>query len=116
MSENSIYEIEFISPCPVQDCPNKGKKYRWLHTGCGGVEMLNYNGELRCVKCPKKGRFIDWKFNCGMHDYQPFSLWGIVECLSVMSQLHVEGGLQEFVAKTTQAVMKQFLEANGQDK
>ena len=47
-------EIDFISFCPVQECINRNKKYKWTHNQCGGRLKLNDEGMLRCLKCRKK--------------------------------------------------------------
>ena len=110
MSDQQITEIDFISPCPVQECVNKNKSYRWIHSDCGGREKLNDEGNLRCLKCATKGKFVDWKFNCGDHDYKEVSAQGVSHALAVMAQLAVEKSQQRFIAKTAQAIMKQILE------
>ena len=106
---DSIVEIDFISPCPVQQCINKNKSYRWIHSDCGGREKLNDQGKLRCLKCDTKGDFIDWKFNCGDHDYESASAQGVAHALAVMAQLSVEKSQQKFIATTTAAIMGQYM-------
>jgi hypothetical protein len=106
-----ITEVDFISPCPVQQCVNKQKSYRWIHTDCGGREKLNDEGNLRCLKCGKVGPFIDWKFNCGDHDYEKASAQGIAHALAVMAQIAVDKSQQKFIAKTTAAIMNWMIKA-----
>ena len=108
MSEQ-LTEIDFISPCPVQQCVNKAKTYRWIHSECGGREKLNEQGILRCLKCSTKGEFVDWKFDCGEHDYEEVSAQGVAHALAVMAQLAVDQSQQNFIAKTAKAIMGQIL-------
>lgn len=110
MSEE-LTEIDFVSPCPVQQCINKNKTYRWIHSNCGGREKLNSKGELRCLKCSTKGDFIDWRFDCGDHDYEEVSAQGVAHALAVMAQLAVERSQQRFIALTAAAIMQQFTRA-----
>ena len=85
LTKEQIKEIYFISPCPVQDCVNKNKMYRWTHVKCGGGRLsLNDEGMLRCLKCGKKGKFIDFRFNCGDHDSKECSAQGVSHALSIM--------------------------------
>jgi hypothetical protein len=39
LTKEQIKEIYFIFPCPVQDCVNKNKFYRWTHNQCGGGRL-----------------------------------------------------------------------------
>ena len=74
-----------------------------------GKMKLTDLGELKCTSCLKKGLFVDWKFDCGAHDYMKASYQGVGHALTIMSQL--VGGEREqlFIANVTQCVMKQFL-------
>ena len=104
-------EVDFISPCPVEKCRNKNKNYRWVHYNCDGREKLNDLGFIRCLKCGGKAPYIDWKFNCGEHDFEEGSTQGIIHALVVMAQLSVEKEHALFIAKTTQEIMKQYTQA-----
>ena len=101
-------EIDFISPCPVSQCINNEKSYRWTHKDCGGREKLSVKGMLRCLKCGTDGKFVDWKFNCGDHDYLPASKSGVIHALTIMSQLAKEPEEQKFITDTTLAIIQQF--------
>ena len=109
--DTTITEVDFISPCPVEKCRNKNKNYRWVHYNCDGREKLNDSGWIRCLKCGGKAPYIDWKFNCGEHDFEEGSTQGIIHALVVMAQLSVEKEHALFIAKTTQEIMKQYTEA-----
>lgn len=104
-----ITEIDFEAPCPVEQCKNKDDVIKWKHAKCGGKSILTDEGELRCAKCSTKGLFIDWRFDCGAHDYREASLQGIAHSLSIMSQLSVSLEQQNFIAKTTQKIMAQYI-------
>ena len=105
-----LTEIDFISPCPVQDCVNKNKFYRWTHNQCGGRRLsLNDEGMLRCLKCGKKGKFVDFRFNCGDHNYKECSAQGAAHSVAVMAQTSVEKSQQRFIAKVTKVIMNQFM-------
>ena len=106
---NLIHEIDFISPCPVEQCVNKNEPITWVHVcGKGKMKLLD-SGELRCTDCSTQGLFVDWRFNCGDHDYEKASYQGVGHALAIMSQL--VGGEKEqlFIATVTRRVMGQFL-------
>ena len=105
--EEELTEIDFISPCPVDQCRNKNKSYRWIHNQCGGRLKLDDKGWLRCLKCCLTGPF-GGKFDCGDHDYKEYSTQGIVHALTVMAHQAVEKSQQRFIAKTTPAILKQL--------
>ena len=107
-------EIDFISPCPVDKCINKNKMYRWLHFECGGREKLTSEGILRCLKCEKKGPFVDWLFDCGEHDYEEISAQGIAHALAIMAQIVIAESQQGFIAKTLSKIMEQNIERESQ--
>ena len=44
--EEQLTEMYFIAPCPVDQCKNKNKFYRWTHNKCGGQLKLNIKGVL----------------------------------------------------------------------
>ena len=103
-----IKEIDFISPCPADQCKNKNKRYRWTHNQCGGRLKLNDEGMLRCLKCGKKEGFSDFRFNCGDHDYEDCSAQGIAHSLGFMAQISVEELEQAFIARTTIVLIQQL--------
>ena len=47
---STISEVDFISPCPVQDCINKQKSYRWIHHNCGGYEKRRCDYGKECAE------------------------------------------------------------------
>jgi hypothetical protein len=109
LTKEQIKEIYLISPCPVQDCVNKNKMYRWTHVKCGGGRLsLNDEGMLRCVKCGKKGKFVDFRFDCGDHDSKECSAQGVSHSLAFMAQRAEEKSQQKFIAKITASLMQQF--------
>ena len=103
-------EIDFESPCPVQQCINNDKLIKWSHRNCGGHEKLTDKGELRCIKCGTKGRFVDWRFNCGDHDYLKASSQGVCHALSIMAQLSIKPNEQSFISTTCAVIMQQFVD------
>ena len=106
---STIDEVDFISPCPVQDCINKSKSYRWVHSGCGGYEKITNEGAIRCVRCGTSGLFVDWKFRCENHSFKEASAQGVAYALSVMAQLSVRPEEQSFIALLMTKVGNQFL-------
>ena len=105
-----LQEIDFVAPCPVQQCINKNEPIAWQHVGCKKGKMkLTDSGELRCTNCIKQGPFVDWRFDCGDHDYEKASYQGVGHALSIMSQLAGGEREQMFIANVTQCVMRQFL-------
>ena len=108
--KSTLTEIDFISPCPVQECINKNDPITWVHVVCGQGKMkLTDQGQLRCINCNRKGTFIDWKFDCGDHDYKEASRQGIAHALAIMAQLVGGENEQVFIATVTQCIMRQFL-------
>lgn len=101
-------EVDFICPCPVQGCSNNdtSKRFKWVHSGCGGNEKLNDKGYLRCKKCGENGPMIDWRFNCGEHDYKPASLQGLLNGLYVIGNL--KNVSQSLILKITDSFIKQY--------
>jgi hypothetical protein len=106
---STIDEVDFISPCPVQDCINKSKSYRWVHSDCGGYEKITNEGAIRCVRCGTSGLFVDWKFRCENHSFKEASAQGVAYALSVMAQLSVRLEEQAFIALLMAKVGMQFL-------
>ena len=106
---STIDEVDFISPCPVQDCINKQKSYRWIHHNCGGYEKITNEGEIRCIRCGTSGLFVDWKFQCENHSFKKASEEGVAYALSVMAQLSVKPEEQAFIALLMAKVGIQFL-------
>ena len=82
-----ISEIDFVSPCPVEECKNKNTSYKWSHYNCGGREKITNEGKIYCLKCGTDGLFTEWKFNCGAHDFKEPSAQGLCHALSIMAQL-----------------------------
>ena len=107
--EEQLTEIDFTSPCPVQECIHKDKIYKWTHNQCGGRLKLNNEGMLRCLKCGKKEKLIDFKFNCGDHNYNKCSKQGIAHSFSLMSQIVGEREVMLLCVSIT-AIMKQFMD------
>ena len=107
---NTIYEIDFISPCPVEGCINKKKSYRWIHYNCGGYEKITNEGEIRCIRCGTSGLFVDWKFRCENHSFKQASAQGVAYALSVMAQLSVKPEELAFIYSLMAKVGGQFYE------
>ena len=103
-----ISEIDFVSPCPVEECKNKNTSYKWYHYNCGGHEKITNQGKIYCLKCKIEGLFIDWKFDCGEHDYQEASSQALGYVFSVMSQLYTKNQL--FIAMLNNKVSEQFIQ------
>ena len=112
-----LTEIDFISPCPVQDCVNKNKCYRWTHNKCGGRLKLNDKGILRCLNCRTQGLFVDWPFNCGDHNDKRCLARGFAHAFGIIPQL-ADGDekKQLFIKEVTIIVMKQILEQQKERK
>ena len=126
---NTISEVDFIAPCPVQDCLNIGKVFRWIHYNCGGYFKITNEGEIRCIRCGTSGLFVDWKFQCENHSsncvayafndmgqkfqyvndsFKPASSQGVANAVSVMAQLSVPEE-QAFFALLLAKIANQFL-------
>ena len=105
-----VIEVDFVAPCPVHDCLHENRVIVWKHHNCGGKEKLNDKGELRCLKCFAKGRFVDWKFRCKNHDFKKASSQGVAHALSIMAQLAISEDQQQFISKTCKIIMEQILE------
>lgn len=98
-------EIDFKSCCPVAGCINSNSIYYWVHTGCGGHEKLNIYGDLRCLKCGRSGPMVDWKFNCGSHDFEKGSYQGYLHLVKIMCDFASED-LLDFVDELSSVIRK----------
>ena len=116
-SKQKITEIDFIAPCPVQDCIDKNKCYKWIHTKCKGRLKLNDKGMLRCINCGTQEPFVNWPFNCGDHEDKECSARGFAHAFGIIPQL-ADGDekKQLFIKEVTIIVMKQILEQQKERK
>ena len=105
---STIDEVDFISPCPVQDCINKQKSYRWIHHNCGGYEKITNEGEIRCIRCGTSGLFVDWRFQCENHSFECSSVQGVAYALSIITQLSVKPEELAFIYSLMAKVGGQF--------
>ena len=101
-----ISEIDFKSPCPVEECKNNSRVIRWTHQNCGGYEKITNQGTIQCLKCGTDGLFTDWRFNCGDHDFKEASAQGFCHALSIMAQLDTKNQL--FIVTLMGKVGEQF--------
>ena len=106
---NTIYEVDFIAPCPAQTCKHGRKAFRWKHHNCGGYEKITSEGKIRCTRCGTSGLFVDWNFECQNHSFKPASSQGIANALSVMTQLVVKPEEIGFIALLMVKIANQFL-------
>lgn len=100
--------IDWISPCPVVNCKNKNKYYRWTHQQCGGTLLLNIKGEFVCNKCNIKKLFKEWFFHCGSHQPEETSKQGASEALNSLSKLIVKKSKEKIISQLIKAVLNQF--------
>ena len=98
--------VDFIAACPVEDCKNNNESYKWVHTKCGNFEKLNSKGILKCNNNDAIGPLVNWRFNCGNHDYKPASLQGLLHCCSLMGSL--DGVNMTFLLDLMESVKQQF--------
>ena len=101
---------DFDAPCPVQECLNKNKCHIWTHSTCGEKLKLNDEGMIRCPKCETQEQFVDWEFKCGDHDYKECSSQGVAHCLAGMAQVALNREEQQYIARTTGAIMGSIIE------
>lgn len=97
-------EIDFISPCPVVNCPNSKSPYVWTHNECGGKEKIDSFGYIRCCKCGEKGQIVDWNFDCTHHEYKANSSIGKYSALFVCSMISDK----DFVSSILMEITKQL--------
>ena len=83
-------KIRFIAGCPVQGCPNGSSSICWQHSRDNGDMYIYDNGSLECDDCGTDGLIIDWKFDCGAHDYQYASYQGFLNMISVLGHLDAD--------------------------
>ena len=101
-----ISEIDFKSPCPVEECKNNSIVYKWTHHNCGGYEKITNQGIIYCCKCAKRGPLTGWRFKCDAHDFKYASAQGFCHAISVMAQLDTKN--QPFIAMLMVKVGEQF--------
>ena len=99
-------EVDFVCGCPVDGCKNSKERFTWVHSGCGGYERLSEYGILRCVRCGRSSELVNWRFNCGAHDFLPASLQGLLSAFSIMGGL--QGISMTFLTNLNQSVLNQF--------
>jgi len=99
---------DFVSYCPVLNCPNNIKPLYWKHYNCKGKTTINDKGEIKCKKCSKKDDVINWLFKCEHHDFKEIqSFQKISAVLSAVQQvLEIED--DEFILKMIDSVKHQF--------
>ena len=100
--------VDWMSPCPVANCKNKHKYYRWTHQQCGGTLLLSIKGEFVCNKCMTKKLFKDWFFHCGAHKPEETSKQGTSEALESLSKLIVKKSKEKIISQLIKAVLNQF--------
>ena len=110
LSDNELEEIEFVAPCPCQECHGKSQFYNWKHPNCGGKLQLTITGEIKCIRCEEKQKFIDWPFNCDKHENTKSSTEGMQHCFQGISLNANCEKKQEFIAKVTSIVINQFID------
>ena len=110
LSDNELEEIEFVAPCPCQECHGKSQFYNWKHPNCGGKLQLTITGEIKCIRCEEKQKFIDWPFNCDKHKNTKSSTEGMQHCFQGISLNANCEKKQEFIAKVTSIVINQFID------
>ena len=106
---NKLKEIEFIAPCPCQECYGDNSVYHWKHQGCGGKLQLTSEGEIKCVRCRERKKFVDWPFNCVRHQNTKASTDGMQHCFQVINSVSLSESKQEFIATVTSKVINQFV-------
>ena len=40
---------------------------RWTHAGCGGLEEINSDADIKCLKCSRCSCIMNWRFTCKDH-------------------------------------------------
>lgn len=77
----------FDAPCPSEPCNGLGPIITWHHSNCGGLEKVNKEGILRCLKCGTKGPLYEWRFKCSNHDYRSGSYDGFCHMISIVTNM-----------------------------
>jgi len=80
-------KVRFIAGCPVKGCINGNIPIYWCHNQDDGAMYIFYNGYLECDDCETNGLIIDWKFDCGEHDYEYASFQGYLNMIAVLGHL-----------------------------
>ena len=83
---------DFVSGCAGDGCCNMKLDIRWKHMGCGGLQKINYDADIRCLKCNICSCITNWKFNCKEGEDEPHQLdvnrltWALSVALVVAAQ------------------------------
>ena len=80
-------KVRFIAGCPVKGCINGNIPIYWCHNQDDGAMYIFDNGYLECDDCETNGLIIDWKFDCGEHDYEYASFQGYLNMIAVLGHL-----------------------------
>ena len=97
-------KLRFYAGCPVQGCRNANTPIYWSHAHDNGDMYIFDNGYLECDDCYTKGLIIDWKFDCGEHDYQYASYQGYLNMISVLGHMVAD---EDFIDDCLDAGRKQ---------
>lgn len=97
-------KVRFHAGCPVQGCKNANTPIFWIHAPDRGRMYIFDDGHLECDDCFTNGLIIDWKFDCGDHDYEYASYQGFLNMLSVLGHLVAD---EDFVDNCLEAGRKQ---------
>ena len=92
----------FMTGCPVKDCSNKGKLYKWVHE-CGASETIDRNGIVKCKNNHMVGEFYTFRYSCGSHAYKYGIYSSYLRALSICRNFKAE-----FAFSLTQKLMDAY--------
>jgi hypothetical protein len=102
------FKEEFlIMPCPIKGHKCKQGNITWVHAKCKSYVKISNEGYIRCSNssCNLKENIVEWRFDCGNHDFMKANPQALNFCLC--SMLSLTGVNPTWVMEVTDCVWKQ---------
>ena len=104
--------VNLVTPCPVNDCPNRNKYYQWTHKTCNKPLKLYRDGTVECVECNQSRPFVKWNFKCEehQHDATKATHLRMQDVLDVFELMGNSEPKQAFIKDLKECLTQQFEE------
>ena len=102
--------INLVTPCPVNNCPNRNKYYQWTHQTCNEPLKLYRDGTVECDKCKQSRPFIKWNFKCEEHDHSKPTYLQMQDVLDVFELMGESDEKKAFIKDVKECLTEQYEE------
>ena len=104
--------VNLVTPCPVNNCPNRNKYYQWTHKTCNKPLKLYRDGTVECVECKQSRPFVKWNFKCEEHehDHCKATYLKMQDVLDVFELMGDSEAKQAFIKDLKECLTQQFEE------